>query len=294
MQAPGLAIGSSSACPIDDLVVANTGRPLTEADVVGLCGTGAGTKAVQGGIRRASIGHKGMGFKSVLDITDAPEVQSVVHGFRMDRGLATAAVTKILADIDLPAPSRVPVMRFPWPLLERLDDWPDLHARGFNVRFRFPLRETVTADRRENLATGLLDLPVTASPVPQSPRACRGGGRPARADRPRRLAADAPTPHPGGVGARRRARRVWRVPRTDRGQPTRPAGRIVAVPHRSRRGCRDRAITERASSAMPGKASSLPRCRSQHLGPPGSARSLRPVGRASMSSCRPACPRPTR
>jgi hypothetical protein len=71
-------------------------------------------------------------------------------------------VAAILSKIDLPAPGRVPVMRFPWSLPEQMDDWRELHARGFNVRFRFPLRETVTSDRWDDLANALLELPVTA------------------------------------------------------------------------------------------------------------------------------------
>src|SRR5262245_2153728 len=54
----------------NDLWVANSGRPLDEADVRGLCGISASSKR-QNGNRRASIGHKGMGFKSVLQITGA-------------------------------------------------------------------------------------------------------------------------------------------------------------------------------------------------------------------------------
>src|SRR6478672_10321591 len=54
----------------DELWIANTGRPLTEGDVQGLCGLGASSKIDTEGRRRASIGHKGLGFKSVLEVTD--------------------------------------------------------------------------------------------------------------------------------------------------------------------------------------------------------------------------------
>src|SRR3954466_11467369 len=50
----------------DELWIANTGRALTDADVLGLCGLGASSKVDAAGNRRASIGHKGLGFKSVL------------------------------------------------------------------------------------------------------------------------------------------------------------------------------------------------------------------------------------
>src|SRR4051812_45859589 len=49
----------------NDLWVANTGRPLNDDDVQGLCGLGASSnsKRVTRERRRASIGHKGLGFK---------------------------------------------------------------------------------------------------------------------------------------------------------------------------------------------------------------------------------------
>ena len=46
-----------------ELWVANTGRPFTEADVRGLCGLGASSKAQSDGPKRASIGHKGLGLQ---------------------------------------------------------------------------------------------------------------------------------------------------------------------------------------------------------------------------------------
>src|SRR3954453_17393654 len=62
-----------------DLWVGNSGRPLTDADVEGLCGIGASSKGDSQGRRRASIGHKGMGFKSVLEITAEPQAISEEH-----------------------------------------------------------------------------------------------------------------------------------------------------------------------------------------------------------------------
>src|ERR1700757_1285153 len=83
-----MAAGGASSCirfelTDKDLWVANSGRPLDEADVRGLCGISASKKsAQQGQKRRASIGHKGMGFKSVLEVTDAPEVFSTTISLR--------------------------------------------------------------------------------------------------------------------------------------------------------------------------------------------------------------------
>ena len=68
-----------------DLWVGNSGRPLDDDDVRGLCGIGASSKGGAVNRKRASIGHKGMGFKSVLEITDAPEVISETFAFRLGR-----------------------------------------------------------------------------------------------------------------------------------------------------------------------------------------------------------------
>lgn len=67
----------------DELWIANTGRALTDDDVFGLCGLGASSKVDAGGNRRASIGHKGLGFKSVLEITAVPAVYSRTTAFTL-------------------------------------------------------------------------------------------------------------------------------------------------------------------------------------------------------------------
>jgi len=146
----------------DALVVGNSGRPLAAEDVEGLCGTGATTKSESQGLRRASIGHKGMGFKSVLEITDRPEVISESYAFRLDARQAQPAIEDVLEAAGFGSPRRVPTMRLPWPLDEVPADWPIAQAAGINALFRFPLRETLTAEQRDLLAQRLLQLPVTA------------------------------------------------------------------------------------------------------------------------------------
>ena len=145
-----------------DLWVGNTGRPLSESDVRGLCGTGASSKGDQVGPRRASIGHKGMGFKSVLEVTDHPAAYSLSNGFGMDGDRAREAVDSLFADIGRGSPPDVPVMRFPWPLTDEPDTWATMRQRGINTLFRFPLRADLTQDQRALLKDRLLSLPVTA------------------------------------------------------------------------------------------------------------------------------------
>jgi hypothetical protein len=145
----------------DALEVANSGRALTQDDVAGLCGTGASSKTRTVGRRRASIGHKGMGFKSVLEITERPEVVSETIGFRLDAALSQPVINAAMIRIDVAAPRRVPTMRLPWPLDVEPSSWEQLRSAGFRVLFRFPLRASLTTEQRVLLARRLLDLPVT-------------------------------------------------------------------------------------------------------------------------------------
>ena len=80
----------------DALWMANSGRALTDADVQGLCGLGASSKVDADGTKRASIGHKGLGFKSVLEITDEPAVFSRTHSFRLGEREARPARRRAL------------------------------------------------------------------------------------------------------------------------------------------------------------------------------------------------------
>jgi hypothetical protein len=145
-----------------DLWVANSGRSLTEDDVRGLCGIGASLKSEVGGPRRASIGHKGMGFKSVFEITSTPEVYSSTHSLRMDAGRALVPVADLMASLGQSAPKRCPIMRFPWPTEESPSEWRGAAEQGHNVLFRFPFDQRVTFESRVHLADKLLELPATS------------------------------------------------------------------------------------------------------------------------------------
>ena len=147
----------------DDLWMANSGRPLTDADVQGLCGLGASSKVDAAGTKRASIGHKGLGFKSVLEITDSPAVYSRTLSFRLGASEARPHVGALWDELDLPRPSDVPAMRFP-SLMGGADDedrWPALRDSGLNTAFQFPFREDLASDQREVLTDLLLGLPLT-------------------------------------------------------------------------------------------------------------------------------------
>ena len=145
----------------DDLWVANSGRPLDGADVRGLCGISASSKH-NGGNRRASIGHKGMGFKSVLEITDAPEVYSTTISFRFGPTEAIRAVKELIKERVIDTVTRAPVTRFPWPVDSEPERWQELRARGMSTAFRFPLSRKMTAGQRGGLIAALRNLPATS------------------------------------------------------------------------------------------------------------------------------------
>ncbi len=143
------------------LWVANSGRALTEPDVQGLCGISASSKSPTGSKRRASIGHKGMGFKSVLEITDAPEVYSSPFSFGFRRDESLRALDPLVQERVIPEAKWAPITRFPWEIPEP-QEWQTLAAAGMTTGFRFPLKASLTATQRELLAEVLRTIPVTA------------------------------------------------------------------------------------------------------------------------------------
>lgn len=145
-----------------ELWVANTGRPFTEADIRGLCGLGASSKAQSGGPKRASIGHKGLGFKSVLEITDSPEAYSETVCFRLGREQAEAQVSLLWKEFDRGKVRGVPAMRFPWAIAEGHETWDQLRAAGYHSAFRFPFHERVSSEQKAALAHQLSNLPMTS------------------------------------------------------------------------------------------------------------------------------------
>lgn len=161
----------------DELWIANTGRALTDGDVLGLCGLGASSKVDARGNRRASIGHKGLGFKSVLEITDEPSVYSRTTSFALGAENARPLVEMLWDELSLPVPRAVPAMRFPSRVTSNESRWSDYEARGFNTAFRFPFKDSLDSEHRTAIADLLLGLAANHRPLPKAPRAHR---RPSR------------------------------------------------------------------------------------------------------------------
>jgi len=145
----------------EEVWVANTGRPLDDRDVQGLCGLGASSKTDSTGKRRASIGHKGLGFKSVLEITNGPEAYSTSVAFRLGQDHARPLIEEQCRDLGRPLPRHVPAMRFPIGIGDLPPAWGELSGDGFHTAFRFPFSSRVTTAQRLTLADSLLDLPLT-------------------------------------------------------------------------------------------------------------------------------------
>ena len=145
----------------DALWMANNGRPLSDDDVQGLCGLGASSKVDSAGNRRASIGHKGLGFKSVLEITERPAAMSMDIAFELSEGIARKHVAGLFEELGLDVPASLPVMRFPDLLAEELPEWKLLRHDGFTTAFRFPFRPEIASESKDRLAENLLSLSLT-------------------------------------------------------------------------------------------------------------------------------------
>ena len=143
------------------VIVANDGRPFLDADVDSIRQWGESRKNPNKG-----IGHKGIGFKSVMEVTDAPEVFSGEFCFRFDRTSCQREVRRVLAGQAAVPP--LPVTRFlfaydlarvPEPDRSRVDEL--LCDDGFKTVIRLPFRSgTAPADAaarvREDVRPDLL------------------------------------------------------------------------------------------------------------------------------------------
>ena len=169
----------------DELWIANTGRALTEGDVHGLCGLGASSKVDAAGNRRASIGHKGLGFKSVLEITDEP-VRLLAHARRSRSGRATPGRSfdalwqrTVAAGAASRSGDAVPGAVSP----EQSARWSRLRGGRVQHRVLLPVprlaRPRAPRGRRRPPARAAADDRA----VPQAPRGGRGPRRAGRASR---------------------------------------------------------------------------------------------------------------
>lgn len=116
------------------LVAANTGDPLTPAGVQSLATLRASAKS--GSDAGRSVGRFGVGFASVLAVTDEPAVFSRTGGVRFSRSATARAVAELapLADEVRRRNGHVPALRLPF----ATDDRP---PPGFDTAVVLPLRD---------------------------------------------------------------------------------------------------------------------------------------------------------
>ncbi|MGW4886021.1 sacsin N-terminal ATP-binding-like domain-containing protein [Streptomyces murinus] len=127
------------------LYVANGGTPFTWASIQAVCKLARSEKTVGEG-----IGNKGVGFRSILEITDAPEVYSaatagngpaVLNGYCF-RFAVRDDLQVLLGDEDLVhrAEEELPPFQVPFPLSDVPPTCKELAADGHVTVIRIPLR----------------------------------------------------------------------------------------------------------------------------------------------------------
>jgi hypothetical protein len=133
------------------LFVANSGRPFAEGDVKDLCDVGLSRKPLG-----ESIGNKGLGFRSVVQITDAPRIYSQRPAdpgenrfsgfcFRFAGADDLAALIEDPRHIEL-ARRDLPIFHVPIWLDRQSDTICALAEDGFSTVIELPLRDGVAGD----------------------------------------------------------------------------------------------------------------------------------------------------
>lgn len=124
------------------LLVADMGAGFGPSQVRAICGLGRSSKDP-----RKSIGYKGLGFKSVGEITDEPQIFSRDLCFRFNESVVRHEVSQIAGELD--EHQRLPVYAFPLPV-SRDEVGSDqfvvdrLLADGFRTVFRLPFKPEVS------------------------------------------------------------------------------------------------------------------------------------------------------
>ncbi|WP_406823960.1 sacsin N-terminal ATP-binding-like domain-containing protein [Pedobacter sp. KACC 23697] len=112
----------------DVLYFANNGLAFSEEGVYSICYPAISTKE-----SREFVGHKGVGFSAMLEITDTPEIITEVGTFYFSTQQAASLMGK--------EGQELPMFQFPMFSKSTITDLdPELSAQGFTVVFRFPLK----------------------------------------------------------------------------------------------------------------------------------------------------------
>lgn len=134
------------------LLVADNGAGFSAKHIRAISTLGASTKDPE-----TAIGYKGLGFKSVGEITDQPQIVSREHWFEFSAARARAAITAVTGELDHDFPLPTYALPFPTSPEDFGDDArrvQDLLDGGFTTVFRLPFRESVS---REAVAAHVID-----------------------------------------------------------------------------------------------------------------------------------------
>lgn len=136
----------------DRLYMAHTGAPFTEENVRALCILGKSSKSDE----YATIGQKGRGFTSVLEVTNSPTAYSTTYDFQFDRQTAYETICSELELDRSLKPSDIPVLTIPFLPDDRPPRVQELLAdeSPFTTVFEFELRD----GRYETIKQRLADL----------------------------------------------------------------------------------------------------------------------------------------
>lgn len=126
------------------LIVADNGSGFGEDQVRAICGLGRSSKDP-----RKSVGYKGLGFKSVGEITERPQIASEQASFEFDERRVELLVADLAGPLD--ARQRLPVYAFPFALDSDALDADEAEIRsakddGLTTVFRLPFKEGVQRD----------------------------------------------------------------------------------------------------------------------------------------------------
>jgi hypothetical protein len=128
------------------LLIGNEGAPFDARRLGSLLRLGGSSK--EAGAGHHTIGYKGIGFSSVFEITDEPQVISGTYRFGFHRGATEHRVQDALGM----KPRGVPVRRFPFPLAD--SDWSEdaeaveaILERGAVTVVRLPFRDDMNPDQ---------------------------------------------------------------------------------------------------------------------------------------------------
>ena len=126
------------------LLVADNGSGFGERQVKAICSLGRSSKGPG-----TSIGHKGLGFKSVGEITDQPQIISIETSFRFDSERLHHDMLELFNE--LPRKQRFPVYAFPYPVSADdigadTEEIESLRRDGFATIIRLPIRPDVDRD----------------------------------------------------------------------------------------------------------------------------------------------------